>query len=134
MKLALILLSATVLSSAAPGPFSAVARRTFADLLAIPLEPPAATVTVISTKEEDGVIIDDVSWLAVDGETVRATIARPAKSTGRLPALLCLHGSSTNRDVDMAANYDYGEWTRYGSDRKGRTLYGWARELARTAT
>ncbi|HUS05738.1 MAG TPA: alpha/beta hydrolase family protein [Bryobacteraceae bacterium] len=108
-----------------------VTRRVFADLLKIPLEPPSIQPTVLSTREEDGLIIEDVSWPSIDGDTVPAFIVRPARSSGRLPAVVCLHGSSTNRDVNIAPKFGYTEWTRYGTNKKMNTLAGWARELAR---
>jgi dienelactone hydrolase len=128
---AVLLLLAAAPGKAGNSPFANVSRRVFADLLKIPLEPPAVSATVDSSREEDGLIIEDVSWPSIDNDRVQAYVVRPAKAAGRLPAIVCLHGSSTNRDVDIAPKYEYGEWTRYGSDRKGRTLFGWARELAR---
>ncbi|HZS10926.1 MAG TPA: hypothetical protein VFA38_01670 [Nitrospirales bacterium] len=108
-----------------------VPMRVFADLLRIPPEPPDVLPTVHSSREEDGVVIEDVSWPSLDGESVPAYIVRPAKTGGRLPAVVCLHGTSTNRDVNIAPRFGYAEWTRYGSDHKSTTLFGWARELAR---
>ena len=112
-------------------PFANVSMRVFADLLKIPLEPPAVSPTVHGTKEEQGLVIEDISWPSIDDDRVPVYVVRPAKIDGRMPVIVCLHGSSTNRDVDIAPKYEYGEWTRYGSERKGKTLYGWARELAR---
>jgi dienelactone hydrolase len=112
-------------------PFANVSMRVFADLLKIPLEAPAVSPTVHGTREEDGVVIEDVSWPSIDGDRVPAYVVRPVKMDGRMPAIVCLHGSSTNREVDIAPKYEYGEWTRYGTNRTGKTLYGWARELAR---
>src|SRR5690349_18877323 len=108
-----------------------VPRRAFADLLKIPLEPPDVNPTVHSRREEGGVIIEDVSWPAIDGEVAPAFVVRPAKANGRLPAVVCLHGTSTNRDVNIAPDLGYAEWARYPSGKKSKTLFGWARELAR---
>ncbi len=112
-------------------PFANVSMRVFADLLKIPLEPPAVSPTVHGTKEEQGLVIEDISWPSIGDDRVPVYVVRPANVSGRLPVIVCLHGSSTNRDVDIAPKYEYGEWTRFGSDRKMKTLYGWARELAR---
>lgn len=118
-------------AKAEKSPFAHVSMRVFADLLKIPLEPPPVSPTVHSTREEDGLVIEDVSWPSIGGDRVPVYVVRPAKADGPMPAIVCLHGSSTNRDVDIAAKYEYGEWTRHGTGRKVKTLYGWARELAR---
>src|SRR5262245_55830711 len=52
-----------------PGRF-VVPMRTFSDLLKIPLEPPDVNPTVHSTREEEGVVIEDVSWPSIDGDIV----------------------------------------------------------------
>ena len=70
-----------------------VPRRVFADLLKIPLEPPDVNPTVHSTREEEGLVIEDASWPSIDGDTAPAFIVRPANASGRLPAVVCLHGS-----------------------------------------
>jgi dienelactone hydrolase len=108
-----------------------VPMRVFTDLLRIPFEPPDVNPTVNSKREEEGLIIEDVSWPSIDGETVPAFLVRPAKAVGRLPAVICLHGTSTNREVNIAPKFGYAEWTRYGSQQKTTTLFGWARELSR---
>jgi len=118
-------------AKAEKSPFAHVSMKVFADLLKIPLESPEIAATVHSAREEDGLVIEDVSWPSIGGDRVPAYVVRPAKVSGRMPVIVCLHGSSTNRDVDVAPKYEYGEWTRYGTNRKGKTLYGWARELAR---
>ena len=58
------------------------------------------------------------------------SFARPAAGR-RLPAIVCLHGTSTNRDVNIAPEFGYAEWTRYGTAHKSTTLFGWAREFSR---
>ena len=131
LKLALLsVLGAATFAHAQPGPF-AVPRKVFADLLKIPLEPPDVSATVHSSKEEDGVVVEDISWPSLDNETVPAFLVRPAGSSGRLPAVVCLHGTSTNRDANIAPRFGYAEWTRYGNKQKSTTLLGWARELSR---
>ncbi|MCX6625558.1 MAG: hypothetical protein NTY38_31755 [Acidobacteria bacterium] len=96
---AVLLLLAAAPGKAGDSPFANVSRRVFADLLKIPLEAPAVSATVDSSREEDGLIIEDVSWPSIDNDRVQAYVVRPAKAAGRLPAIVCLHGSSTNRDV-----------------------------------
>jgi dienelactone hydrolase len=130
LAIAVLFLLPALAARAQKGQFT-VPMRVFADLLKIPPEPPAVRPTVHSTREEEGLIIEDVSWPSIDGDTVPAFIVRPAKATGRLPAVVCLHGSSTNREVNIAPKFGYAEWARYGTDRKSTTLFGWARELAR---
>ena len=108
-----------------------VPMRVFTDLLRIPFEPPDVDATVHSRREEEGMVIEDVSWPSIDGETVPAFLIRPANAAGRLPAIICLHGTSTNREVNTARKFEYAEWTRYGTEQKTTTLFGWARELSR---
>lgn len=124
-------MSIGVAAFAAGSPFSTVSRRVFADLLKIPVEPPAVSVVVDGTKQEEGLILEDIHWTSPEGDRVEAYLVRPAKATQRLPAIVCLHGSSTNRESPVTAEYDYGEWTSFDSGRKVRALNGWARELAR---
>lgn len=112
-------------------PFANVSKGVFADLLKIPLAPPAVNASVHGTKEEEGLVVEDVSWPALDNDRVPAFIVRPAKVNGQLPAIICLHGSSTNREVNIAPKFGFAEWTRYGTERKITTLFGWARELSR---
>jgi hypothetical protein len=93
--LAVLLVLPAPAAEAQKSPFT-VPRRVFADLLKIPLEPPDVNPTVHSTREEEGLIIEDVSWPSIDGDMAPAFMVRPAKAAGRLPAVVCLHGSSTN--------------------------------------
>ncbi|MCC7499295.1 MAG: hypothetical protein IT160_17060 [Bryobacterales bacterium] len=127
-----LLLGSGLLVRAADSPFATVSRRVFADLLKVPLEPPAVSAVVRSTREEEGLVIEDITWKSLEGDQVEAYLVRPARVAKPLPAIVCLHGSSTNREPGIAAKYEYGEWTpRSGKARKMTTLYGWARELTR---
>jgi dienelactone hydrolase len=112
-------------------PFAAVARQTFADLLKLPPAPPDVEVTEAGSREEDGLRIEDVSWISLDGEVVPAFVIRPAGARGRLPALICLHGSSGSRESMTTAQFGIGEWVRPGQEKPHSRLLGWARELAR---
>lgn len=112
-------------------PFAAVSSKTFADILKIPLDAPEVAVTVHSTTEEEGLIIEDVSWEALDNERVPAYVIRPAGARGRLPAVVCLHGSSGSRESMVTQKFGTGEWVRYGRAEPHTRLLGWARELAR---
>jgi dienelactone hydrolase len=105
--------------------------RTFAELLKIPLSPPEVSPRVHSTKEEEGLIVEDISWEALDKEHPPAYVIRPAKAEGRLPAIVCLHGSSGSRDTMVTKQFGPGEWTRYGRSKPHTRLLGWARELSR---
>jgi dienelactone hydrolase len=111
-------------------PFSPVARRTFADLLKIPLEDPPVTVTVRGTREEDGLVIEDIAWESLDGERPVGYVIRPAKASGRLPAVVYQHGSSGSRDSECFREFRMGEWTNANGKTSTRLL-GAARELAR---
>jgi dienelactone hydrolase len=126
-------LLALVVSTAAraQAPFGSVARETFADLLRIPVENPAVKVTVHETREEDGLIIEDVSWESLDSEIVPAFVIRPAKATGRLPAIVSLHGSGGSREAMSTPQFGVGPWQRAGRGEPHNRLLGWARELAR---
>ena len=107
------------------------AMRTFAELLKIPLEPPQVSVTVVSTKDEDGLIIEDIYWESLDHERPVAFVIRPAKVKGRLPAIVCLHGSSGSRESECAPKFGLGDWIRFGDKTPHTRLLGWARELSR---
>src|SRR5687767_11691672 len=88
-------------ASAAPRLGSAsAARRTFASLMKIPLQPPAVRGEVRSTATEDGLIVEDVSWPAEDAQTVPAFLIRPAAAREPLPAIVCLHGTGGSRESE----------------------------------
>lgn len=131
VKLALLTVLGTAALAATPPNQFAVPMKVFADLLRIAPEPPDVSPTVHSSKEEDGLIIEDISWPSIDNQTVPAFLVRPAKAGSRLPAVVCLHGTSTNRDANIAPKFGYADWTRYGTTHSATTLLGWARELAR---
>jgi dienelactone hydrolase len=107
------------------------AMKAFAKLLKIPLKAPAVAVTVRDTKQEEGLIIEDIAWAALDQETPVAYVIRPAAAQGRLPAVVCLHGSSGSRDSEVVPVFGMGDWTRYGDTTPHQRLLGWARELSR---
>jgi len=105
--------------------------QTFAELLNIPADAAQVRMTLQGTKEEEGLIIEDVSWDSLDGQRPPAFVIRPKDVEGLLPAVICLHGSSGSRDSMVTAFFGLGEWTRYGSNSPHQRLLGWARELAR---
>ena len=131
IRIAAILLFTCCASAQSLAPFGDVARKTFADLLKIPLQHPSVEVTVRATREEEGLRIEDVSWEALDGERVPAFVVRPQQASGRLPVIICLHGSSGSRDAMITKEFGPGEWTRPGRDQPHTRMLGWARELAR---
>jgi len=90
VALGVFLISAAAAGEEPNGQFS-VPMRVFTGLLKIPFEPPDVNATVHSKKEEDGLVIEDVSWPSLDGETVPAFLVRRAKTAELLPAILCLH-------------------------------------------
>jgi len=112
-------------------PDRAAAMRVFADLLKISLTPPGASVTVGRVQEEEGVVLEDISWESLDKERPVAFVLRPARLKGPLPAIVCLHGSSGSRELVCAPQFGIGEWTRPGSKTASTQLLGWARELSR---
>jgi len=124
-----ILLTAS--ASAQTEPFAAVARNTFVDLLKLPAEHPQVQVLSHGTRTEDGLRIEDISWTSLDDEVVPAYIVMPENPAGRLPAIVCLHGSSGSRESMVTKEFGPGEWARHGRDEKHTRMLGWARELAR---
>jgi dienelactone hydrolase len=104
---------------------------TFARLLKIPTEAPEAAIVLHNTKEDEGLIIEDISWDSLDGEHPPAFVIRPKNADGLLPAVICLHGSSGSRDAMVTKQFGRGEWTRHGRETSHMRLLGWARELAR---
>jgi dienelactone hydrolase len=137
-RLALSLLlasSCSVTASAAQaGTPAAPTPRTLARLLKIPLEAPAVQVTIHSTRTEEGLQIQDISWESLDGERVPAfVIAADSGGTGltRRPAIICLHGSGGSRDSMVTPTFGPGSWTTHGAVKPHTRMLGWARELAR---
>jgi dienelactone hydrolase len=103
----------------------------FADLLRIPSSSPGVSVTVSSTKEEEGLITEDVSWDSLDNERPTAFVIRPVDAGKRLPAVVCLHGTGGSRESMCTQKFGIGEWTRPGDKTSHTRLLGWARELSR---
>jgi dienelactone hydrolase len=112
-------------------PFADVARNTFADLLKTSIDPPDVDVIIHNSKNEDDLLIEDMSWKAYDGKTVPAFVIRNIHTDRKLPAIICLHGSSANRDAMVTKQFGFGEWQRAGQGKPHTRLLGWARELAR---
>lgn len=129
--IASFIVSISAVSAQEEGPFSDLARQTFADLLKVPVASPDVDVIIHSSIEEEGLIIEDLSWESQDGKTVRAFVLRKSHINHQLPAIICLHGSSANRDAMITKEFGRGEWTRAGRDQSHTRLLGWARELAR---
>jgi len=107
------------------------AMKAFAQLLKISPDPPDVKVNVRRIEERDGLRIEDISWTSLDGEEPLAYVLRPAFAPDRLPAIICLHGSSGSRDSMVTEKFGHGKWIRYGKETPHERLLGWARELAR---
>jgi dienelactone hydrolase len=105
--------------------------KAFAELLRIPLKVPTVSVTLKATSQEDGLIIEDVFWEALDLERPMAYVIRPATAPAPLPAIVCLHGSSGSRESEVAPTFGIGDWTKHGDTVPHKRLLGWARELAK---
>ncbi len=112
-------------------PSAAQARQTFADLAKLPLDAPEANVEIAATRTEQGLSIEDVSWESLDGERAPAFVIRPERASARLPAIICLHGSSGSRESMTTVEFGLGDWLRPGRDEPHRRMLGWCRELAR---
>lgn len=111
-------------------PFASIARKTFADLLKIPLTNPEVSVTVRGITEEEGLVVEDVFWEAPDNQRPPAFVIHPANANGPLPAIVYLHGSSGSRESECAKAFGVGPWTS-ANGKTGTRLLGAARELAR---
>jgi dienelactone hydrolase len=108
------------------------AAESFAALLKIPPGPPNVSVQRRKAQEEkDGMVLEDITWESLDGERPTAYLIRPARISGRLPAVICLHGTGGSRESETTINFGIGEWTRPGENKPHQRLLGWARELAR---
>lgn len=107
------------------------ASRQMAALLKIDGAAPSVTVTVRSSKVEDELSIEDVEWRSPDGETVPARVIRPIGLKGRLPAVICLHGTGGSRDSETTRQFGNGPWRRPTDTQPHERMLGWARELAR---
>jgi dienelactone hydrolase len=121
----------TATMGAEGGPDAPAARETFAALLKVPVAHPEVAVEVHDTTEADGLRVEDLSWVSLDEEIVRAYVVRPREAAGRLPAIVCLHGSGGSRDSLVTTSFGHGSWTTPGRPRPHTRLLGWARELAR---
>lgn len=110
---------------------AAAARGAMASLLKVPLAAPEVSVTVHEATEQDGLITEDVSWESLDHERVPAFVMRRADAPGRLPVVICLHGSGGSREAMSTARFGYEKWTTPGRSESHTRLIGWARELAR---
>lgn len=81
--------------------------------------------TLCDRQMEDGITLDDLRLYSPRNPTepIPAFLARPRDAKGRLPAVVCLHGSSGNRAYLMEEQYRF--------EAEKAHLHGWARELAR---
>lgn len=107
------------------------ARKAMAGLLRVAVEPPQAAVAVHSRQDEGDVIVEDISWTSPDGQRPIGFVLRPSQAIGRLPAIVCLHGTGGSRESMATRQFGIGEWIRYGDKTPHTRMLGWARELAR---
>ena len=119
------------LAASAQEPHASVSRQTFADLLKTSAAAPPVSAVSHGQVTAEGLVVEDLSWDSSDDETVPAYLIRPAERSGRLPAVICLHGSSGSRESMAAPTFGPGQWTRPGRDTPHIRMLGWARELAR---
>jgi dienelactone hydrolase len=129
----LILIAVALVATANAGVASdaTTSRRDFAALLKTPVAHPDVDATVHEVTEVDGLRIEDLSWVSLDEERVHAFLIRPADADGRLPAVVCLHGSGGSRDSLTTVPFGRGNWTTPGRTQSHTRLLGWAGELAR---
>ncbi len=119
------------LAASAQEPHASVSRQTFAELLKTSAAAPPVSAVSHGQVTAEGLVVEDLSWDSSDDETVPAYLIRPAERSGRLPAVICLHGSSGSRESMAAPTFGPGQWTRPGRDSPHSRMLGWARELAR---
>ena len=132
LPLGAIVAAALMTAAAADvGADALAAREAFAALVKTPPAHPDVNVVVHGTIEVEGLRIEDLSWTSLDEEQVRAFLIRPAGAKGRLPAVVCLHGSGGSRDALTTESFGKGPWTTPGRTKPHTRLLGWARELAR---
>ncbi len=131
LRTILLAIALAACASAQTEPFAAVARNTFLDLLKLPAAHPQVQVASHGTRIEEGLRIEDISWTSLDDEVVPAYVVMPENPSGRLPAIICLHGSSGSREAMVTKEFGPGQWTRYGREEPHTRMLGWARELAR---
>jgi len=106
-------------------------RKVFAELLKVPLAPPDVSPVIHGQSTTDGVTLEDITWESLDGEQVPVYVLRPAKQTGRLPAIICLHGSGGSRESTATETFGRADWTHPLGGKPHPRMLGWARELAR---
>ena len=106
------------------------ARQAMSRLLKVAPEAPEVKVEVVDRRTEDDLIVEDLAWSSLDGQRATAILIRPAR-TGRLPAVICLHGTGGSRESETTRRFGAGEWTRPGDAKPHQRMLGWARELAR---
>ena len=119
------------LAAAAQEPDVAITRREFAELLRISVDAPQVSPTSHGRVSNQALVVEDLTWESSDNETVPAYLIRPAEASGRLPAVVCLHGSSGSRESMATQEFGPGRWTQPGRDSPHIRMLGWARELAR---
>lgn len=119
------------LAAAAQEPDVAITRREFAELLKTSVDAPPVSPTLHSRVLDQTLLVEDLTWESSDNEAVPAYLIRPAEASGRLPAVVCLHGSSGSRESMTTQEFGPGRWTRAGRESPHTRMLGWARELAR---
>src|SRR5262245_34820238 len=130
-KSAFVLLTILFLSSAADSrQLTGNPRRVMSELLKISPDAPEVVVESIGRRSEDGLIVEDLAWVSLDGQRVSALLIRPDDNR-RLPAVVCLHGTGGSRESETTREYGPGEWTTPGAGKPHTRMLGWARELAR---
>ena len=101
---------------------SARMRRQLAEMLGLDPMPPRTPLNVVKTGEVqgDGFVVEKMHYQSMPGLYVTANLYRPAKSEGRLPAILyvCGHANMMQGSVSLGNKTGYqhhGEWfARHG--------------------
>ena len=119
------------LAATAQRPDTALTRQAFAELLRTTADVPPVSPQSHGRTSDRALVVDDLTWNSSDNETVPAYLIRPAEPSGRLPAIVCLHGSSGSRESMTTQEFGPGEWIRPGRESPHTRMLGWALELAR---
>lgn len=101
-------------------PLPSVSNRIHA-MLSLPDQKCDLDATVVSRTADEGLLIEEVSFTADGAHRVPGIIARPARFSGTLPALICLHGTAGTKELLTAREFSPEPPPRMG----------WAREWAR---
>jgi len=96
--------------------------RSLSEVMAVPTPASAPAMEVDDRwAGYDGLILEQIRIHDGLGDEIPGMLAFPANASGRLPAVICLHGTGEGWELMMERRLT----------ERGTSLYGWPRELAR---